>query len=89
MHIMNTYSLSMKVAERGQVTIPKKIRDEHGFRPGVEIDFVVEEGRVFLKKKASAEASEGWDKWVAHCAPSRSEAAEDSVGAFIEDIRGR
>ncbi|MHB9150703.1 MAG: AbrB/MazE/SpoVT family DNA-binding domain-containing protein [Thermoleophilia bacterium] len=38
----------MRVTERGQVTIPKNIRERFGFEPETEIEFVVSEGAVLL-----------------------------------------
>lgn len=40
----------MKVTEKGQVTIPKTIRDRYGFRPGGEVRFVERNHRVVLEK---------------------------------------
>lgn len=40
----------MRVSERGQVTIPKEIRDQFGFGKNTEVAFVVREGRVELAK---------------------------------------
>jgi AbrB family looped-hinge helix DNA binding protein len=49
---MNTYTVGMKsvVSERGQVTIPKAIRDRLGIRPGTELDFEAERGRLVARK---------------------------------------
>ncbi len=38
----------MRVSERGQITIPKEIRDQFGFGENTEVEFVVREGRVEL-----------------------------------------
>lgn len=38
----------MRVTERGQVTIPKRIRERFGFEPESEVDFVVRDGAVVL-----------------------------------------
>lgn len=38
----------MRVSERGQVTIPKKIRDQFGLGENAEVEFVVRDGRVEL-----------------------------------------
>jgi len=38
----------MRVSERGQVTIPKKIREQFGLKENTEVEFVVREGRVEL-----------------------------------------
>jgi AbrB family looped-hinge helix DNA binding protein len=39
-----------KVTSKGQVTIPKELRDEFGFLPGTEIEFVREEGAIRVRK---------------------------------------
>jgi len=44
----------MKITSKGQVTIPQEIREKHGLLPNTEVDFVVERGRVFLRKKKGA-----------------------------------
>ena len=38
----------MKVTSKGRVTIPKKIRDDIGLRPGDEVDFQYEDGWVYI-----------------------------------------
>jgi len=40
----------MKITEKGQVTIPKAIRDKMGFLPQTEVEFVVSRDRVVLRK---------------------------------------
>lgn len=42
----------MKVSVKGQVTIPQQIREKLGITPNSEVDFIEEDGRVYLKKKA-------------------------------------
>ena len=44
----------MRVTERGQVTIPKNIRERFGFEPETEVEFVVSEGAVLLVHRAGA-----------------------------------
>ncbi len=41
----------MKVTIKGQVTIPQNIREKLGITPATEVDFIEENGRVFLVKK--------------------------------------
>lgn len=41
------------VSEKGQVTIPKALRDRLGIRPGVVLDFRIEEGRLVAVKVTS------------------------------------
>ncbi len=38
----------MRVSERGQITIPKEIRDQFGFGVNTEVEFVIRDGRVEL-----------------------------------------
>lgn len=49
----------MRVTTKGQVTIPQHIREKLGITPATEIDFVEEEGRVFLVKQKRGKAASG------------------------------
>jgi AbrB family looped-hinge helix DNA binding protein len=42
--------MKTKVSDKGQVTIPKKLRDQLGIRVGDELDFEVEQGRLVAAK---------------------------------------
>ncbi len=39
-----------KVTSKGQVTIPKEIRDDFGFLPGTEVEFVREGDGIRVRK---------------------------------------
>jgi len=56
-HGMNTDMKSMKsrVAERGQVTIPKVLRDRLGVLPGTILEFSEERGRLVAVKSSPAD----------------------------------
>jgi AbrB family looped-hinge helix DNA binding protein len=41
----------MKIGERGQITIPKSIREKYGFFPQIEVDFVLQKKGVLIRKK--------------------------------------
>ncbi len=44
------------ITVKGQVTIPKRLRDHLGLRPGDEVEFAVEQdGRVVLRRAAAQE----------------------------------
>lgn len=43
-------SMNSKVSEKGQVTIPKPLRDRLGIQPGQVLDFHEEEGRLVASK---------------------------------------
>lgn len=40
----------MRITSKGQVTIPKEIRDACGLLPGTEVEFVREAGKVEVRK---------------------------------------
>ena len=42
--------MKAKVAERGQVTIPKVLRDSLGIRPGTVLEFTEKQGRLIAEK---------------------------------------
>lgn len=71
----------MKIGERGQVTIPKNIRERYGLLPNVEVEFVAENLGVVIRKK------------TAHTSPVESVYGllkkNMSTDAYIELIRGR
>jgi AbrB family looped-hinge helix DNA binding protein len=47
-----------KMTTKGQVTIPKRLRDHLGLKPGSYIDFeLTDDGRVFLKTHHEAPES--------------------------------
>ncbi|MCO6391354.1 AbrB/MazE/SpoVT family DNA-binding domain-containing protein [Aliihoeflea aestuarii] len=56
----------MRVTEKGQVTIPKAIRDHLGIKPGMEVDFVQDGSGARVVRVASnrsdrrAKAIEAW-----------------------------
>ena len=41
----------MRITSKGQVTIPRDIRDALGIVPSSEVEFVREGGRVWLRKR--------------------------------------
>jgi AbrB family looped-hinge helix DNA binding protein len=42
---------NMKIGERGQVTIPKYIREKYGLLPNIEVEFIPEKTGVLIVKK--------------------------------------
>lgn len=48
---------SAVVSEKGQVTIPKRIRDRLGIRPGQVLEFSEEHGRLVATKAAALDAA--------------------------------
>ncbi len=47
----------MKVTERGQVTIPKELRERFGFLPATEVEIEVRDGALQLVRSAKQRAA--------------------------------
>jgi len=76
----------MKVGERGQVTIPKEIRDRFGIGPDTEVEFQLVDGSIILRK---APRTSSLGQWKGKCKGSLSALGYSSVDGFIDDVRGR
>lgn len=76
----------MKIGERGQVTIPKEIREKFGLGPETEVEFHVSHGSIVLRK---APRKLNLTKWKGRCKQSFIDLGYESVDKFIEDVRGR
>jgi AbrB family looped-hinge helix DNA binding protein len=76
----------MRIGERGQVTIPKKIREQFGLGPETEVEFQVVGGSIVLKK---APQKLNLAKWKGRCGDRFAKLGYSSIDEFIEDVRGR
>jgi AbrB family looped-hinge helix DNA binding protein len=76
----------MKIGERGQVTIPKKIRERFALSPATEVEFQVIKGSIVLKKAPRKLALR---KWKGRCKDSFAQLGYSSVDTFLDDVRGR
>lgn len=47
------YDMRTKVSEKGQITVPKPLRERLGIRPGDELEVVDEGGKIVLSKAAT------------------------------------
>lgn len=54
----------MKITSKGQVTIPKGIRDEFGLSPGTEVEFDSADGEIRVRK--TPHGPKHGEKVVAH-----------------------
>ena len=50
--------MKAKVAERGQVTIPKVLRERLGLEPGTVLDFKEEQGKLIAVKTTSMDIAD-------------------------------
>lgn len=48
------------IGERGQITIPKEIRERLGVTPGMQLEVREEEGKIVLVKSGIEEAIAKW-----------------------------
>ncbi|HEV2233843.1 MAG TPA: AbrB/MazE/SpoVT family DNA-binding domain-containing protein [Terriglobia bacterium] len=76
----------MKIGERGQVTIPREIRDRFGLKPETDVQFRVVKDLLILQK---APAKLKLDKWKGRCRKAFARLGYKSADEFIEDARGR
>jgi antitoxin PrlF len=66
------------VAERGQVTIPKPLREKLGIRPGTELEFIAKDGTLVARKARTDPVSQ-----VFGCLGKRID-----TDKFIRTLRG-
>jgi AbrB family looped-hinge helix DNA binding protein len=79
----------MKVGERGQVTIPKPLRERFAIGPSTEVEFIEQAGELVLRKRLSqATAARQRRDRISSCIGVLNGQPED-VDEFIENIRGR
>lgn len=69
-----------RVTEKGQVTIPKEIREELGIRPGDEVTFERTETGYVVRKEVDESRFEKW-RGVAD--------ADEGVADRMAELRGR
>ena len=71
------------ISTKGQVTIPKKIREKLGIKEGDIIEFIEENGLVYLQRKRSIEKEE--KKFRQFKGRIKSSITSDQ---FIKELRG-
>lgn len=71
----------MKISERGQLTIPKRLRDRFGMNQDVEVEITPAENGLLIRKRTAAEHPV--DRVYAVLAKG------GSTDAYLEAIRGR
>lgn len=70
------------VTSKGQITLPKEIRDALGIGPGSEIEFALEPGCAVIRKRIAPETFERWRGYL------RGKLPAASVDEFVEMLRG-
>ena len=70
-----------KVTSKGQVTIPKKVRDRLGVHPGEDVGFEEKEGVIVITK---AMTKSPFDKWMGKLAKLEGQKSDD----LVKELRG-
>ena len=55
--------LKSRIMDRGQTTIPKKIRDEIGLKPGDTVQYSIRDGVIQMRPLISAKSLKGMLKY--------------------------
>ncbi len=77
----------MKIGERGQVTIPKRLRDRFGMNQNVEVEIVEAPGGLLIRKCIGDVHPVDRITGILKGRPLPGGVA--TVDEYIEDIRGR
>lgn len=78
--------MATTVTSKGQVTIPKRVREALGLRAGAKVEFVLEEGHAIVEPvgKASVEAAAGALRKYAR--PRAGEPAKDMMERVRREV---
>lgn len=74
--------LAAKLTSKGQVTIPKKVRDKLGITEGERIQFYEEKGVFFIRKSVKKSP---FDKWMGYLKKQKGKKPDK----IIEELRGK
>jgi AbrB family looped-hinge helix DNA binding protein len=78
----STEEKNMKISERGQITIPKALRDRFGFTKDVEVELVATKEGVLIQKRSRSKHPVDQIMGVLN-RPS------DDTDSYLEEVRGR
>ena len=70
------------VTSKGQVTLPKEVRDALGIQPGSQVSFEVQAGRAILRKRPPEAA---FRRWRGHL---RGKIPEQTTDEIMRELRG-
>lgn len=74
--------LSAKLTSKGQITIPKKVRDKMGISPGEALQFEEKDGVFYIRK---ALRKSPFDQWAGYL----EKATKKESNEVIEEMRGK
>ena len=70
-----------KVTSKGQVTIPKKVREKLGVHPGEDVGFEEKNGLIYIQKTVKISP---FDKWVGRLKQLEGRQSDD----LVKELRG-
>ena len=73
----------MKIGEKGQITIPKHVREQFGLQKNTEVDVVVDDGVIIVRKRTQGVHP------VDRIYGTVKLRGANSVDELIEEMRGR
>jgi len=71
-----------KVTSKGQITIPKAVRDQLGLRTGDRLEFVEDNGGFRIEKRLGENPFDKWQGFLKHLAGQSSD-------ELVDEMRGR
>lgn len=74
--------VSAKVTSKGQITIPKQVRDRLGLDPGDEVEFIEEDGAFRIRKERRESPYAKYRGYLKHLAGKDPD-------QLVEEMRGR
>ena len=74
--------LKAKITSKGQITIPKKLREKIGLEPGKEVCFE-EKGGLFYIRKGIKQSP--FDRWIGYLKNRRRQSPDE----ILEKLRAR
>ncbi|MDP6070478.1 MAG: AbrB/MazE/SpoVT family DNA-binding domain-containing protein [SAR202 cluster bacterium] len=73
--------VAAKVTSKGQITIPKEVRERMGIQPGDQLEFVEAEGLYHLKKRIDESPFNKWRGYLKHL-------EGQDVDELVREMRG-
>lgn len=72
---------SSRLTSKGQITVPKEVRDQLGLRPGDEVEFVAEDSSYRVRKRLGESP---FDRYVGYLGNLEGRQPDE----LIEELRG-
>lgn len=70
------------VTSKGQITVPKKVREALGLQPGSQVDFEIRGDEVILRKRVPTQVFQRWRGFL------RDQVGGKDTDALMKELRG-